>query len=102
MFPFALSPLLIQSYIIVKEGSIYRYSIEGKYTLKGKPMNEKGPSSSISISDITKIKKIIKSNHLTGLLVYVSYYSEPIKIRSKTAQDLLKEILTVNNEIVVI
>ncbi len=102
MFPLALTPLFIQSYVFVSEGSIYQYSVEGKYTLSGKPMKEKGPSSSIRISDISKIEKITKNNQLKGFLIYVSYYSEPIKIRSKTAQYFLKEILAVNEGIKVI
>ena len=102
MLPSALIPLLIESYVIIKGKSIYQYSKEGKYSLKGKPLNEKGPSFSINISDITKIEKLIKNNQLSGLLIYVSYYSEPIKIKSKTTQDLLKEILVVNEEIEVV
>jgi len=101
LLPLLFVPSLINSYVEVKKESIYKFSVQGKYTLSGKPMKDKGYSLSININNIAKIEKIRKNKNLCGLLIYVDYHVEPTKIMTKTASQLLQEILSVEPDIVV-
>ncbi len=90
MLTFLSLPFLIKTYVIVKNGKIYRYTLGGK---------NKDPNLSMNINDIMSIERIIKNKKVIGLSITISYHHDPTILKSKTVPELLKEILIVNNDI---
>lgn len=92
MLSFLCLPFLIKDYVIVKNGKIYRYTLGGK---------NKEPNLSLNIDDIERIEKITKGRKVTGLSIETPYHHDPTTFRTKTASELLEEILLVKDDIVI-
>ena len=67
-------PFITQTYVVVKNGKIYGYTLGGK---------NKDPNLSLKIEDIEGIKRILKNEKTVGLSIKTSYHVDPTTIRTK-------------------